>query len=99
MRFGDLTDYDHWVIGLLWPPLCTTANDRSGNGICAVKLYKVALFVGCSRYCYWRGGIGDVDYLDAVIIRACDEGVCVIINDCCGDAPCPVKLCKAVLSG
>ena len=22
MRFGDLTDYDHWVIGLLWPPLC-----------------------------------------------------------------------------
>ena len=22
MRFGDLSDYDLWVIGLLWPSLC-----------------------------------------------------------------------------
>ena len=36
MRFGDLTDYDHWVIGLLWPPLCV-ADARLRKGVYTPK--------------------------------------------------------------
>ena len=30
MRFGDLSDYDLWVIGLLWPSLRTMVSETYG---------------------------------------------------------------------
>ena len=66
-----------------------------GDVVCPVKLVKRA-DLPCRAGGGRRAGIGDVDYLDAVVVITCDQRVWAAAYHLCGNVSCPVKLVKRV---